>query len=327
MPASRGILAPAGAITSAKLRWTRRAGNVIVGGKSDAATRRSAAVKLCRFNDDRLGLVEGDQVADVSGAIEVIPPARWPVPHGDLLIANLAAVREEVERLAPAAPRQPVDGVRLLSPVANPTKVIGAPVNYRAHLDEAAADQGISFGREIKTIEEYGLFLKSPVLVGPSEGVALHFTDRRNDHEVEVAAIIGRQCKNVTSADALGCIAGYAIGLDMTVRGTEERSLRKAIDSYSVLGPWLVTADEIADPDALSLRIRVGDEERQNSNTNMLIFNIAKLIEYATSFYTLYPGDVIMTGTPEGVGPVQPGDVMHCWVSSIGAMDVAVRAA
>ena len=78
MPASRGILAPAGAITSAKLRWTRRAGNVIVGGKSDAATRRSAAVKLCRFNDDRLGLVEGDQVADVTGAIEVIPPARWP---------------------------------------------------------------------------------------------------------------------------------------------------------------------------------------------------------------------------------------------------------
>ena len=122
-------------------------------------------------------------------------------------------------------------------------------------------------------------------------------------------------------------VAAYAIGLDMTVRGTEERSLRKAIDSYSVLGPWLVTADEIDDPDHLDFSIHVGDELRQKSNTDLLIFDCRRLIEYGSEFYTLYPGDIIMTGTPDGVGPVEPGDVMHCEVEKIGRMDVPVRAA
>jgi 2-keto-4-pentenoate hydratase/2-oxohepta-3-ene-1,7-dioic acid hydratase in catechol pathway len=113
----------------------------------------------------------------------------------------------------------------------------------------------------------------------------------------------------------------------MTVRGVEDRSMRKACDGYSVLGPWLVTADEIDDPDALELSISVNGEARQRSTTGDQIFDCRRLIEYATSFYTLYPGDVIMTGTPEGVGPVRPGDVMHCEIERIGAMDVVVRAA
>ena len=284
-------------------------------------------MKLCRFNDDRLGLVDGDQVADVTAALDVLPPVRWPAPHGDLLIANLDKVCAEVGKIGAKAPSQALADVRLMSPVANPTKVIGAPVNYLAHKEESVADQGVSFGRDIKTIDEYGLFLKSPVLVGPSEGVALHFTDRRNDHEVEVSVIIGKEGKNISRDKALDYVAGYAIGLDMTVRGTEERSLRKAIDSYSVLGPWLVTADEIDNPDDLDFTITVNDEARQKSNTNLLIFDIRRLIEYGSTFYTLYPGDVIMTGTPEGVGPVKPGDVMHCWVDKLGTMDVPVRAA
>lgn len=284
-------------------------------------------MKLCRFNDNRLGLVDGDEIADVTGALDVIPKSGWPAPHGDGLIANLDAVIAEVDKLSPSAQRLNLSDVKLLSPVANPTKIVGAPVNYKAHLEEAQEDAGVNFGQEIKTIDHYGMFLKSPVPVGPSEGVALHFTDRRNDHEMEISAIIGRECKNVSLADAMGYVVAWTIGLDMTVRGTEERSLRKAIDSYSVLGPWLVTADEIADPDNLEFSIHVGDEERQKSNTNMLVFNTAKLIEWTSSYYTLYPGDVIMTGTPEGVGPVKPGDVMHCYAEHIGRMDVAVRAA
>ena len=115
--------------------------------------------------------------------------------------------------------------------------------------------------------------------------------------------------------------------MKMTVRGVEDRSMRKACDGYSVLGPWLVTADEIDDPDALELSISVNGEERQRATTGDQIFDCRRLIEFATSFYTLYPGDVIMTGTPEGVGPVRPGDVMHCEIERIGAMDVTVRAA
>ncbi len=130
---------------------------------------------------------------------------------------------------------------------------------------------------------------------------------------------------DISRAEAMDHVAAYAIGLDMTVRGTEDRSLRKGVDTYSVLGPWLVTADEIANPDALDLEILVNKEMRQKSNTANLIFDCAKLIEYASAFMTLYPGDIIMTGTPEGVGPVVPGDTMQARIEGIGSMSVPVR--
>lgn len=120
---------------------------------------------------------------------------------------------------------------------------------------------------------------------------------------------------------------GYMIGLDMTIRGTEDRSFRKSLDTFTVLGPFVVTADEIADPGHLDLEISVGDELRQKSNTILLIWGVAKLIAYASKAYTLYPGDVIMTGTPEGVAPVSPGDTMRASIEGIGEMRVKVRGA
>ena len=212
-------------------------------------------MKICRFNDDRLGVVDGEDVIDVTGALDVIPPSGWPAPNGDALIANLDAVCAKASVLAATGERHALSSVVLKSPVANPNKVIGAPVNYYAHQDEAIEDTGVNFGREIKTIDHYGLFLKNPVLVGAGEGVDLHFTDRRNDHEVELAMIIGKTAKNVSYDNALDIVAGYAIGLDNTVRGVEDRSLRKSLDSYAVLGPWMTTADEIDDPDDLDVII------------------------------------------------------------------------
>jgi len=131
----------------------------------------------------------------------------------------------------------------------------------------------------------------------------------------------------VRAADWAGYVAGYAIGLDMTIRGPEERSLRKSVDSYCVLGPWLVTSDEIADPNRLTLSITVNGEPRQKANTQDLVLGLGMLVELASSFYTLLPGDIILTGTPEGVGPVRPGDVMDAAIDGIGAMRVEVRAA
>ncbi|MBM3601588.1 MAG: fumarylacetoacetate hydrolase family protein, partial [Alphaproteobacteria bacterium] len=177
-------------------------------------------------------------------------------------------------------------------------------------------------------IGAWGLFLKAnSALVGPSQGVALRFPDRRNDHEVELAVVIGRPGTNIARARALDHVAGYAIGLDMTVRGTELPSFRKSIDSYAVLGPWLVTAEEIANPNALDFSIQVNGTVRQKSNTRYLDFDVERLIEFASSFYTLLPGDIIMTGTPAGVGPVAPGDIMSAEIAGIGAMEVKVRAA
>ena len=152
----------------------------------------------------------------------------------------------------------------------------------------------------------------------------MRFPERRNDHEVELAVVIGTPGTHISRERAFDHIAGYAIGLDMTVRGPEDRSLRKSIDGYAVLGPWLVTADEIADPDALDLVLTVNGETRQASNTRAMIFDVAHLIEYASSFYTLYPGDIIMTGTPEGVGSVDSGDIMKATIDGVGSMEVAV---
>ena len=121
-------------------------------------------------------------------------------------------------------------------------------------------------------------------------------------------------------------MVGYSIGLDMTARGPEDRSFRKSIDTYSVLGPWLVTADEIVDPDNVPLNISVNGEIKQNSNTKQMIYDCRKLIEWGSTFYTFYPGDVLYTGTPEGVSPVKPGDTMLARIDPIGEMRVSVRA-
>lgn len=290
-------------------------------------------MKLCRFNDNRLGVVQGDELLDVSEVLEALPGVKWPLPAGDLLIAQLPQLIPQIRDLLPRVRRLPLAGAHLLSPVANPAKVIAAPLNYHLHVAESAADAQIHNGVHQPGYEgfkspvaKFGVFLKSAQsVVGAGDGVQIAFPGRRNDHEVELAVVIGKRCKNVTAAAAKEVIAGYCIGLDMTVRGTEDRSYRKSADTYTVLGPWLVTADEIATPGNLQFSIEVNGEPRQNANTRDLITGIEELIEVASHVYTLYPGDVILTGTPEGVASIQPGDVMHAQIEQIGSMNVAIR--
>lgn len=284
-------------------------------------------MKICRFDDDRLGLVQGDDVLDVTAALDAIPVQRWPIALGDPLITNLEPVVERIRALASSAPRRKLAGVKLKSPVANPTKIVNAPINYQAHIDESKKDQGIAHGRDLtnKSIWDWGLFLKAnSALIGPGQEIRLRFPDRRNDHEVELAVIIGKRCNHVKKDDALQYVAGYAIGLDMTIRGPELQCFRKSPDTYAVCGPWLVTKDEIVDPNNLNLKLWVNGEPRQSSNTSRLVYNVHKLIEYATSFYTLYPGDLLFTGTPEGVGPVKPGNVITAEIEKIGRFDIRV---
>jgi 2-keto-4-pentenoate hydratase/2-oxohepta-3-ene-1,7-dioic acid hydratase in catechol pathway len=175
-------------------------------------------------------------------------------------------------------------------------------------------------------IDKFGLFLKSPTsVVGAGEGIELGFPGRRTDFEVELAVVIGEKVRNVSGGAAMNCIAGYCIGLDISARGTEDRSFRKSADSYTVLGPWLVTADEIPDPDNLGIRLAVDGELRQDSNTKNLIVGVRELIERASCAFTLYAGDVILTGTPEGVGPLRKGSTLRATIDGIGVMDVKVR--
>ena len=263
-------------------------------------------------------------------ALDVLPAYRYPLPPYDVFIASLDRVAERARDITAGSLQLPVSGMKFLSPVANPSKVIGAPVNYQKHLDEVRGDAQLHHGSQAHTvpIHQMGLFLKaSSSLVGPGEGIVLRKLDRRNDHEVELAVVMGKRVNNVSAGEAMKYVAGYAIGLDITVRGPEERSLRKSPDSYAVLGPWLVTADEIPNPGDLNLKITVNGEERQNSNTKYMILGVPQLIEFASAFYTLNPGDVILTGTPEGVSPIQPGDTVVATIEKIGSMEVKVRTA
>jgi 2-keto-4-pentenoate hydratase/2-oxohepta-3-ene-1,7-dioic acid hydratase in catechol pathway len=285
-------------------------------------------MKICRFDDNRLGVIQGDNVLDVSQALVVLPSLNWPYPNGDQLIANLDSVVSVIKDIRDTAPSKPISEVKFLSPVANPMNIVGAPINYQKHIDESNTDDGIVSQRPITNIWDWGMFLKSnSSLVGAGEGVALRFVDNRNDHEVELAAIIGKEGTNISAENALDHVAGYAIGLDMTTRGKELQSFRKSSDTYSVLGPWIATKDEIENPNELDLTISVNGKERQSSNTSQLVYNVQKCIEYTTTRYTLYPGDIIMTGTPDGVGPVEPGDTMIAEIEKIGKMEVKVRAA
>jgi len=280
-------------------------------------------MKICRFNHDRVGVVEGLKVYDITDLLEL--SLTWPVPLGDAVIPQIQKLVAAGIPDLHSRPSLALASVRLESPVANPGKIIGAPVNYKAHIDEANADKEINTGKTYTTLEAYGLFLKAnSSLIGPHEDIQFAFPERRTDHEVELAVVIGREAKNVSVEEALSFVAGYSVGLDMSLRGAEVPSYRKSADTYSVLGPWLVTADEVPDPDNLKLELLVNGEVRQQSNTSLLILNVRQVIAYASSIYTLHPGDIIMTGTPAGVGPVQPGDLIDASVEAVGSLSIKV---
>ena len=293
-------------------------------------------MRLCRFNDHRIGVVRGDHVHDVTSILERLEVFRYPAPIGDRLIAHLDAWRPDIEALADKAATFAASEVKFLSPVANPSKIIGVPTNYQAHRAEMAADKTIPSNSKARSesgvtlagaqmVVDQGFFLKaSSSLVGPSEGVKLRFPDRRNDHEAELGLIIGKVGSDIAESDALDYVVGYAMALDMVVRGKEDRSFRKSIDTYSVLGPWLVTRDEIDDPETLDFSLWVNDELRQRSNTSDMIMKVRQQIALASAFYTLLPGDIIMTGTCQGVGRVAPGDLMTFEMQGIGRMNIPV---
>src|SRR5580658_5474651 len=192
-------------------------------------------MKICRYDDDRMGVVRGDLVHDVTEAQTEIRKAMPYAMKGDAVVAALPQWRERIERMADKAPGKPIAQLKLLPPVARPTKLTCAPTNYQAHIaemDKAAKQAGSQIVRhQSPNILEAGMFLKAnSALVGPSEGIPMRFPDRRNDHEVELVMVIGKAGSDIPQAKALDYVACYALGLDMTVRGREDRSFRKSVD-------------------------------------------------------------------------------------------------
>jgi 2,4-didehydro-3-deoxy-L-rhamnonate hydrolase len=277
-------------------------------------------MRLCRYQHAssgpvRVGLVDGGVVRDVSSVADALPALRWPLPPGDLFIARLDELRPRIIELAREACPVPLGSVLLKSPVANPGKFICGAGNFTEVL--AAGGHPRKLGL---------LFKMTSAAAGASDGVTLRWPERVTFHEIELAIVIGKEGTEIRAADALDYVAGYAIGLDMTMQGKEFPSFGKSFDTYGVIGPWMVTADEIPDPSALSFVLKVNGEVRQQDSLSRLVLGVPELIEHAASIMTLHPGDVIFSGTPpRSVGPVMPGDVMHAQMDRIGEMSVCVH--
>lgn len=271
---------------------------------------------LATYDDGRLGVIAGGRVVDVSEEARAVTPATGRGTMRDL-IAGWASVEPALRHVDPTAGR-PLEAVRLRAPVADPSKVVAAPVNYLDHMSEMSQDAHIS---------ALGVFLKAPSsILDPGGTIQLPYTDRRVDQEGELAVVIGRRARHVSEGAALDHVFGYTGLLDITMRGGEDRSTRKSFDTFTPLGPWLVTADEFGTPDAVDLRCSVNGEVRQRANTRDLIWNVPKLVSYVSSVMTLEPGDIIATGTPAGVGPIHAGDTVELELSGIGALRVRVAA-
>lgn len=215
--------------------------------------------------------------------------------------------------------RIPLSSVTVAPLIADPTKVIAAPVNYRDHQAEMMEDYHI---------DSLGIFLKAPSSVlAHRDTIELPYTDRRFDQEGELALVIGRTTENVSVENALDVVAGYTCLLDITMRGGEDRSTRKSFDTFTPVGPYLVTPDEVGPLAQLQLRTRVNDILRQDADIKDLIWGVPELISYASSVMTLHPGDIITTGTPAGIGQIHDGDTVTVEIDRIGALTVGVSAA
>lgn len=288
-------------------------------------------MRLAILDGLRLGVVAGDEIADVTGAL--------PWPHdADPLTAGWwrrlcrdfghAAPALAAAALAPASPRTPLAGARLLAPVVGPSKIVAAASNYAAHVAEMHEVQRRTLGAVEPWMMEFDVFLKAPSsIVGPGADVRLPPQEAGSEihHEAELVAIVGRGGSRIPAGEALGAIAGYTIGLDITVRGKGDRSKRKSYDSFSPLGPFLVTSDEAGDPADMEIELYRNGMRKQRVATRDMLVSVGEIVACASAVMTLLPGDVIFTGAPPGVGPIAPGDKLRVRISRLGEMEVGVR--
>lgn len=277
-----------------------------------------------------IGLAQEERWLNLSQAMRAEPErfpwlALCPMPTVVDLLKNtsdLQTLAEMWARLESSAELQRywVQGeMQLLAPLTNPSKIIALGRNYAAH----AAETGHAVP------EEPVLFAKAPSSINaPGGDIVYPEYVQRLDPEVELGVVIGRKAKDVSTEEAMSYIAGYTIVNDVTARDIQKRAIEKgyswfvskSLDTFCPMGPYLVLTDEIEDPHNLELTLRVDGEVRQHSNTGLMLFKIPQLIAFISKHMTLEPGDVIATGTPEGIAPLQRGNVVECTITGLGTL-------
>jgi 2-keto-4-pentenoate hydratase/2-oxohepta-3-ene-1,7-dioic acid hydratase in catechol pathway len=276
-------------------------------------------MKIARFDGGRIGVVVGDRIHDVSDACGV-DPAEWPPMAMITTIAAFDELVPGIERALGLSVGQPLSGVTLETPIPWPHKLLALPNNFRAHTAEMGGDPSIP-GSE-------GFFMKSNgSLSGPADAIAIPDRPGRNFHyECELAIIIGKTGYKIALEDARDYIFGYACLIDVTMRGKEERVMRKSFDTFCPVGPWITTADEVGATDDIVLRLWVNGKLKQEAPVNDMVVGIPEAVVLCSSVTTLQPGDIIASGTMSGVGPIVPGDSVRIAIEKVGEMTIPVVA-
>ncbi len=282
-------------------------------------------MKLARFTHGgrtRIGVVEGDEVADAGGADDRLPT--------DLreLLKDGAEGLEAARRAAVRAKRLPSSEVRFEAPIGAPRKFLGLGLSFRSHLEEVKAK-----GVPIAITPHQVWFNKQVTAVnGPYDPIHLPRVSSQLDYEGEMAMVIGRRARHIRAADAASVIAGFMVCNDVSVRDWQLRAptstLGKSFDTHSPIGPWLTTADEVPHPENVGIRTWVDGELRQDGATSDFIYSLGEMIEELSTVFTLEPGDVLTTGSPTGIGALMDpprfltiGQVVRVEVEGLGHIE------
>jgi len=279
-------------------------------------------MKLCRFVHDgttRIGKVIDDGVVDLSAALGGVTSMR-------ALLQTFAATRDALQ--SATGPVHRLTAVQLVAPIDDPQKFLAIGMNYKSHAQEAV-DAGIA-------IPTSQLWFNKQVscITGPYDPIDLPRVSEKLDYEAELGVVIGKRCRHVRAEDARSVIAGYCVMNDVTARDWQFKvptwTLGKSFDTHGPIGPWITTADEIPDPQALRISLTVNGVQRQQSTTEEMIYSIYDQIAYLSTVMTLEPGDLLATGTPAGVGIVthsflKVGDRIRVEIEGLGAIENQVR--
>ena len=277
---------------------------------------------LNRIGEVRTGVVVGDEIVDLTS-----PAIALPGDMPELLRSGEGALERAAGAIADG-PRIPLSDVRLLAPVPHPPKVLAIGMNYLDHIAELGRD---------RPEYQYWFNKQRTCVVGPGAPVIVPRVSNMVDYEGELAMVVSRRCRYVTVDRAFDVIAGFTVMNDVSVRDWQWRSptftMGKSFDTHGPMGPWIVTPDEVDDPQDLTLRTWVNGELRQDSSTSQMIFSCAEQVAYLSTGFTLEPGDVILTGTPAGVGAssepprwLVPGDSVRISIDSVGTLENPVAA-
>ena len=275
-------------------------------------------MRIAAFDDRRLGIVGNDEtVVDLTDLLQQYEPL-GPEDLLPDLIVHFDDLKGELARRAAAGGGKPLDSVQLRAPLSRPGKIVCLIGNYREGTD--------------RPIQILDLFFKSPEgISGPDDTVILppHQANIFH-HEAEIAVVIGRDAKDLSEAEAMEAVFGYVVFNDVSARGLGRSGINsflgKSLDTFAAFGPWIVTKDEIPDPQALSVTVDVNGERRQDYSTSDMERPIPELLTYISSVTTLHPGDVICCGTNhQGLGSMQDGDAVVTTISGIGSFTIHVR--